>query len=103
MQKKVVTRGTDVTVNAFYKSSRIKQYLKDGRALRIETVVNSPDDLRCHRRLVHLDEELAARGRAVNRRLLDTERVGQGCASRIQPLRESRGPPSPTMAGGPRP
>jgi hypothetical protein len=75
---RVVTRGTDVTVNAFYKSSRIKQYLKDGRALRIETVVNSPDDLRCHRRLVHLDE-LQARARAVNRRLLDTERVGQGC------------------------
>lgn len=29
---KVVTRGTEVTVNAFYKSSRIKQYLKDARA-----------------------------------------------------------------------
>jgi len=41
-------------------------------------VINSPDDLRCQRRLVHLDE-LAARTRAVNRRLLDTERVGQGC------------------------
>ena len=75
---KVVTRGVQVTVNAFYKNSRIKQYLKDGRALRIETVINSPDDLRCHRRLVHLDE-LQARARAVNRRLLDTERVGQGC------------------------
>ena len=37
---KVVTRGVDVTVNAFYKHSRIKQYLKDGRALRIETVIN---------------------------------------------------------------
>ena len=31
-----------VTVNVFYKHSRVKQYLKDGRALRIETVVNSP-------------------------------------------------------------
>ena len=75
---KVVTRGTEVTVNAFYKSSRIKQYLKDGRALRIETVINCPDDLRCQRRLPHLDE-LQARARAINRRLLDTERVGQGC------------------------
>ena len=75
---KVATRGTAVTVNAFYKNSRIKQYLKDGRALRIETVINSPNDLRCQRRLVHLDE-LQARARALNRRLLDTERVGQGC------------------------
>jgi len=72
---KIVTRDTDVTVNAFFKHSRIKQYLKDGRALRIETVVNSPDDLACHRRLEHLDE-LQAKARAVNARLLDTERVG---------------------------
>jgi len=75
---KVVTRGTEIIVNAFYKHSRIKQYLKDSRALRIETVINDPDDLRCHRRLPHLDE-LQAKARDVNRRLLDTERVGQGC------------------------
>ena len=75
---KVVTRDTDVTVNAFFKHSRVKQYLKDGRALRIETVINSPNDLACHRRLMHLDD-LQSKGRAVNRRLLDTERVGQGC------------------------
>ena len=37
---KVVTRGVEVTVNVFYKHSRIKQYLKEGRALRIETVIN---------------------------------------------------------------
>ena len=48
---KIVTRGTEVTVNAFYKHSRIKQYLKDGRALRVETVVNAPNDLGCQRRL----------------------------------------------------
>jgi hypothetical protein len=75
---KVVTRGVDVTVNAFYKHSRIKQYLKDGRALRIETVINSPTDLRIGRRLHNLDE-LQDTARAINHRLLDAERVGQGC------------------------
>ena len=75
---KIVTYGTEVNVNAFYRHSRIKQYLKDGRALRIETVINDPGDLGCLRRLVHLDE-LQARARAVNTALLDTERVGQGC------------------------
>jgi hypothetical protein len=75
---KIVTRNTDVTINAFYKHSRVKQYLKDDRALRIETVINSPDDLRCQRRLCNLDE-LQAKARDVNTRLLDTERVGQGC------------------------
>ena len=67
-----------VNVNAFYRHSRIKQYLKDGRALRIETVINNPDDVGCRRRLCHLDE-LQVRGRAINTTLLDTERVGQGC------------------------
>ena len=76
---RIDTRDTiGVTVNADYKHSRVKQYLKDGRALRIETVINSPDDLICKRRLPHLDE-LQAKARAVNARLLDTERVGQGC------------------------
>jgi hypothetical protein len=67
-----------VTINAFWRHSRVKQYLKDGRALRIETVVNSPDDLGVARRLHNLDE-LQARARAVNTRLLHTERAGQGC------------------------
>src|SRR5215470_6079512 len=76
---KVVTRGTEVTINAFYKHSRIKQYLKDGRALRIETVLNDSYDIGCQRRLHNLDE-LQARARAINARLLHTERAGQGCA-----------------------
>jgi hypothetical protein len=75
---RVITRGVDVTVNAYYKRSRIKQYLKDGRALRVETVVNDTTDLGVKRRLEHLDV-LQAKARDVNRRLVDTERVGQGC------------------------
>ncbi len=75
---RVVTRGVDVTVNCFYKHSRIKQYLKEGRAIRVETVCNSPTDLGVNRRLEHLDA-LQARARAANRRLLDTERAGPGC------------------------
>jgi len=67
-----------VTINAFWRHSRLKQYLKDGRALRIETVVNSPDDLGCQRRLHNLNK-LQARARAINARLLETEKVGQGC------------------------
>jgi hypothetical protein len=75
---KVVTRGVEVTLNAFYKHSRIKQYLKQGRALRIETVINAPNDLGCQRRLHNLDQ-LQTKARACNQRLLDAERVGQGC------------------------
>ena len=66
-----------VTINVFYKNSRVKQYLKDGVALRIETVINSPDDLGCRRMLSNLPE-LQAKARAINDRLLHTEIVGQG-------------------------
>lgn len=68
---------TGVTLSAHYKHSRIKQYLKDGRAMRIETVINSPTDLGVARRLHHLDE-LQAKARAINTRMVDAERVGQG-------------------------
>lgn len=37
-------------INVCYKHSRSKQYLKDGRAMRIETVVNVP----CSQRLAPL-------------------------------------------------
>ena len=56
-----------------------KDNLKDGRALRIETVVNDPRDLRCNRQLRNLPE-LQAKARAINARLLHTETVGQGTA-----------------------
>jgi len=66
-----------VVLNLFYKHSRIKQYLKDGRAMRIETVINAPRDLGCQARLPNLDE-LQAKARAANHRILEAERAGQG-------------------------
>jgi hypothetical protein len=66
-----------VTINVFYKNSRVKQYLKDGVALRIETVINAPGDLGCNRQLGNLPE-LQAKARAINDRLLHTEVAGQG-------------------------
>jgi hypothetical protein len=94
---KVVTRGVEVTMNAFYKHSRIKQYLKDGRALRVETVINDAYDLGCQRRLHNLPE-LQSKARAANRRLLDTERVGQGCVL-ASPAFERIAHPTTTVDG----
>ena len=76
---KIDQRCELVTLNVFYKNSRLKQYLKDGLALRIETVINDPKDLRCNRLLTNLPE-LQGKARAINDRLLDTETVGQGSA-----------------------
>jgi hypothetical protein len=94
---KLVTRGTEVSVNAFCKHSRIKQYLKQGRALRIETVVNAPNDLGCQRRLHNLDE-LQAKARAINARVLQAERVGQDCVL-ANPVFERIAHPTVTAEG----
>jgi len=74
---RILHTGDQVMLNVDFRRSRVKQYLKDGRALRIETVINDPADLGCLRGLEHL-EELQAAARAVNRRVLDAEHVGQG-------------------------
>ena len=78
-RQRIFTTGTEVRMDFTYKHSRVKQYLKEGRALRIETVINDPRDLDIARRLEHLPE-LQAKAREVNRRLLMIERAGQDCA-----------------------
>jgi hypothetical protein len=86
-----------VTINVFYKHSRLKQYLKDGRALRIETVINNPTDIRCNRRLINLPE-LREKARAINDLLLDTETVGQGTVL-VSPVIERITKPTVTDEG----
>jgi hypothetical protein len=93
-----VDRDNDgVVVNAFYRHSRIKYYLKDRRALRIETVINDTYDIGVLRRLQHLDEVIA-KARDANRRLLDTIRVGQGCVL-ASPVIERVAQPTLTQNG----
>jgi hypothetical protein len=92
---KIDRRADGVTLNVFYKNSRAKQYLKDGRALRIETVINDAYDIGCQRRLHNLTE-LQARARAINARLLDTETAGQGTVL-VSPVFERI--TSPTLTG----
>jgi hypothetical protein len=76
---RVFSTGTEVRIDFRYKHSRVKQYLKDGRALRVETVINKPKDLDVLARLQHLPE-LIAKARQVNHRLLMIEKAGQSCA-----------------------
>jgi hypothetical protein len=78
-RSRVFSAGTDVKLDFSYKHSRVKQYLKDGRALRIEAVINKPWDLGVLARLEHLPE-LIRKARQVNQRLLMIERAGQSCA-----------------------
>jgi len=78
-QTRIFTTGTEVRIDFRYKHSRVKQYLKDGRALRIEAVINKPADLDVPARLHNLPE-LIDKARHVNQRLLMIEQAGQSCA-----------------------
>jgi hypothetical protein len=77
-RSRLLRTGDQVTLNVFFRHSRVKTYLKEGRALRVETVINDPGDVGMLRRLEHLDE-LSVKARDVNRRMVDTFRAGQGC------------------------
>jgi hypothetical protein len=41
---KVVTEGVDPQLSCYYRASRLKQYWKEGRALRTETVIGDTHD-----------------------------------------------------------
>ena len=71
---RVITDGVIPSLHVDYKHSRIKQYHKEGRALRTETVINDTYDFDVGRRLKNLDD-LQQIGFAANRRLLGVERL----------------------------
>jgi hypothetical protein len=71
---RVITDGVVPHLYVDYKSSRIKQYHKEGRALRTETVINDARDFRIGKRLVNLPA-LREVGAHANRRLLDVQRI----------------------------
>ena len=75
---RVITDGVIPSLHVDYKHSRIKQYHKEGRALRTETVINDTYDFDVGRRLRNLDD-LKKIGFAANRRLLGVQRLSHDC------------------------
>jgi len=73
---RVVTAGVLPSLYVDYKACRLKQYFKEGRALRTETIVNNTRDFAIGRRLVNLPA-LRELGFAANRRLLDVQKTSQ--------------------------
>jgi hypothetical protein len=70
----VITKGVDPILSGYYKSSRIKQYFKEGRALRTETVIGDTRDFGIGRRVSAQNwNALRAVGESANRRLCDAE------------------------------
>jgi hypothetical protein len=76
---RVLTEGVTPSLHVDYKHSRIKQYHKEGRALRTETTINDTRDFGIGKRLSNLPA-LRQIGFQANRRLLDVQRISQDCA-----------------------
>ena len=71
---KVITKGVDPQLSIYYKSSRLKQYFKERRALRTETVICDTLDFGIGRRVCAENfHALRAVGDNANRRLCDAE------------------------------
>ena len=75
---RVVTQDVTPSLNLYYKSSRIRQYHKENRALRTETTINNPYDFGVGKRLSNL-AKLRQIGFAANRRLIEVERLSHDC------------------------
>jgi len=75
---RVITEGVVPSLHVDYKKSRIKQYHKEGEALRTETTINDTRDFGIGRRIKNL-AELRKIGFAANRRLLDVQCIGHDC------------------------
>jgi hypothetical protein len=76
---RVLTEGVTPSLHVDYKHSRIKQYHKEGRALRTETTINDTRDFGIGKRLSNLPA-LRQIGFQANRRLLDVQWISQDCA-----------------------
>lgn len=106
-QTRVITRGVEPALQIHYKRSKVKQYFKEGRALRTETTVNDTYDFNVKRRVNqdNLDALLRV-GHETNERLLEAQLVACQCAPDAQTLErvvlpsEEDGLPAPGLRFG---
>jgi hypothetical protein len=76
---RVITDGVVPSLHVDYKNTRIKQYHKEGRALRTETTINHTRDFGIGKLLKNLPA-LRQVGFQANRRLLDVQQISHDCS-----------------------
>jgi len=75
---RIITDGVIPSLHVQYKRCDVKQYFKEGRALRTETTINDARDFGLKRGLLHFDA-LRQLGHRTNTRLLELEQVAHDC------------------------
>src|SRR4051795_3289176 len=78
LQTRVITQGVIPSLHVDYKGTRIKQYYKEGRALRTETTINNTRDFYIGKSLRNLPT-LRRIGFEANRRLLQVQQISHDC------------------------
>jgi hypothetical protein len=78
LRTRVITEGVTPSLHVDYKASRIKQYHKEGQALRTETTINNTYDFQIGRSLSNLPA-LREIGFTANQRLLRVETLSHDC------------------------
>jgi hypothetical protein len=94
---RVVTEGVAPSLHVEYKRCHVKQYFKEGRALRTETTFNDPQDVGVKKGLPNF-AYLRTVGQRINTRLLQLEQVAHDCglaAARLSDVTQ----PSQTPGG----
>ncbi len=105
-QTRIITQGVIPSLHVEYKRCHIKQYFKEGRALRTETTFNDTRDVGVSRGLSNF-AHLRTLGQRINARLLEIERVADDCgladaqlADLVRPTTTADGLPAPGLKVG---
>lgn len=103
---RVIQDGVLPSLHIEYKSFDLKQYFKEGRALRTEGTFRDPRDFNVNKGLSNFSY-LQQIGRQINRRLLEVEQVSQNCGLSadgiervVQPTVEKDGQKAPGLRFG---
>ena len=105
---RVINSGAQAAIQVHYRASKVKQYFKEGRALRTETTINDTYDFGVGRRVTNENwQALVQIGEGINQRLLDHQLDACQCAPDatllervVLPSRTPDGLPAPGLRFG---
>jgi hypothetical protein len=105
---RVINRGVECGIQVHYRASKVKQYFKEGRALRTETTINDSYDFGVGRLLTDDNRRaLVQIGHEINERPLDAQLQAFACAPDattldriVLPSTDPDGRPAPALRFG---
>lgn len=105
---RAINRGVECGIQVHYRASKVKQYFKEGRALRTETTINDSYDFGVGRLVTEANwQALVHVGHEINERLLDAQLEASACAPDAEtlerivlPSRTADNQPAPALRFG---